>query len=786
MSAALSGSYGGGLFDQHQQLLAASAVSPEVARERGYVSVDTKKRLADLGFEHYQQRTPGLLIPVWNELGALALHVYRPDQPRTDSDGKPRKYEMPAGARMELDVPPRARSKLGDPVEPLWVTEGSRKADAAVTAGLCCVALLGVWNWRGTNNKGGSTALAAWEAVALKGRWVFIAFDSDVMTKQAVRRSLERLGEFLARRGARVGYVYLPAGPGGAKVGLDDYLAGGGEVEPLIEGASDQPREPTLPLGEVATETTQYTEPQPRAGHSVDSGDSVTTSAPPAWEAPAPLRAVPELPSFPVDALPDWLAAYVKAEATATQTPVDLPGMLALDTLATAAGGLARVQVRLGFQEPLNLFTVAALPPGARKSAVFADMTRPLATFDRDEARRMQAVILQEVTARKVAERAAEQAEAAAGKATGQNRDRLLAEAVDAAARAAAIHVPPTPRMLADDATPEALASLLAEHGRIALLSPEGGVFEMMAGRYQTGGPNLDVYLKGHAGDALRVDRKGRPAEFVDRPALTIGLAVQPEVLRALRDRPGLRGRGLPARFLYALPPNTVGRRQVGASPVPAEVADRYRTNLQALCRSLLDEREAAQLLDPDGLLVLVLDGEAEAALRAFEAELEPRLDPDGGDLGHVADWASKLVGATARIAGLLHLAEHLRDGWGNPVGVAQVRAAISIARYLIDHALAAFDLMGSDPTLDDARYLLRWIERTGPERFTRRDLHVALPRGRFPKVDALDAPLALLEAHGYVRKEEAEPRPGPGRPPSPTYTVNPGLTKKEERRLTR
>jgi replicative DNA helicase len=415
------------------------------------------------------------------------------------------------------------------------------------------------------------------------------------------------------------------------------------------------------------------------------------------------------------------------------------------------------------------------MPPGSRKSAVFADLTRPLAGFDRDEAERMQAVILQEITARKVAERAVEQAQAVAGKAAGKDRDRLLAEAVDAAAAAAAIHVPPTPRMLADDATPEALGSLLADHGRIALLSPEGGVFEMMAGRY-TGGPNLDVYLKGHAGDALRVDRKGRPPEFVDRPALTVGLAVQPEVLRTLRDRPGFRGRGLLARFLYALPASTVGRRKVGAAPVPAEVAARYRVDLQALCRALLDEREAAQLQDSDELLVLVLDRDAEAALRAFEAEVEPRLDADGGDLGHVADWASKLVGATARITGLLHLAAHLRDGWGNPVTVAQVRAAITLARYLVSHALAAFDLMGSDPTLDDARYVLAWIERNKPPSFTRRELFSALPRGRFAKVDALDGPLELLEAHGYVRKVDTEPRSGPGRPPSPTYLVNPAV----------
>jgi hypothetical protein len=87
---------------------------------------------------------------------------------------------------------------------------------------------------------------------------------------------------------------------------------------------------------------------------------------------------------------------------------------------------------------------------------------------------------------------------------------------------------------------------------------------------------------------------------------------------------------------------------------------------------------------------------------------------------------------------------------------------------------MAVFDLMGADPALGDARYLLDWIERTGAERFTRRELFTALPRGRFPKVDALDPALELLEAHGYVRRVDQPAPKGPGRRPSPAYEVNP------------
>ena len=56
-----------------------------------------------------------------------------------------------------------------------------------------------------------------------------------------------RLGALLARRGAKVAYVYLPPGESGAKVGLDDYLANGGTVGDLMLRARTEPVEPELP-----------------------------------------------------------------------------------------------------------------------------------------------------------------------------------------------------------------------------------------------------------------------------------------------------------------------------------------------------------------------------------------------------------------------------------------------------------------------------------------------------------------------------------------------------------
>lgn len=227
-----------GLLPQHVELLKASAISDEVAAARGYRSVESKAELISLGFNRTQARPPALLLPVWGVTGEVVNYQVRPDQPRI-RNGKLVKYETPAGSRMDLDVPPSCRHLLADPRTPLFVTEAIRKADSAASKDLCCVGLLGVWNWRGTNELGGKVALPAFESIALNGREVYIAFDSDVMTKAGVREALRRLRDFLAKRDAHVEIILLPAGKGGTKTGLDDYLASGHDVNDLLALAVD-------------------------------------------------------------------------------------------------------------------------------------------------------------------------------------------------------------------------------------------------------------------------------------------------------------------------------------------------------------------------------------------------------------------------------------------------------------------------------------------------------------------------------------------------------------------
>jgi putative DNA primase/helicase len=241
------------LLEQHRALLDASAINPGIAKARGYFSVANAGALRTLGFSRSQLRAPALVIPLWSVDGRVTLHQVRPDYPRT-RDGKPVKYETPNGASVVLDVHPAARPRLGDPSRPLVVTEGVRKADAALSAGVDAVALLGVWNWRGTNGAGGKTALPDWERVALEGRAVYLVFDSDASQNPRVRAAVQRLGRFLEARGADVRVARLQPARDGGKQGLDDYIADGGSLEELLTSAATFAEQQRDLLGHLHTD----------------------------------------------------------------------------------------------------------------------------------------------------------------------------------------------------------------------------------------------------------------------------------------------------------------------------------------------------------------------------------------------------------------------------------------------------------------------------------------------------------------------------------------------------
>lgn len=469
------------------------------------------------------------------------------------------------------------------------------------------------------------------------------------------------------------------------------------------------------------------------------------------WETPLPFDEY-DLPAFPVDALPEVIRRYVLAVAESTQTPVDMAAVEALGIVSLCCQGKYFIRGNADWAEPLNTYMVVIMEPAERKSSVLSMMIRPVEEYEKEENSRRNAEIVEsrmiqdklEKEKRSLVERASK------GKATE--------EEVRAKATEIAKYEPVKPlRLFVDDVTSEKLTSVLAENkGRAAVVSAEGGIFSIMSGLYNRN-VNIDVFLKGHSGDTIRVDRVGRASESIIHPALTMVLAVQPEVLNGLMSNNTFRGRGLTARFLYSMPKSTVGSRSFSTKPIPEGVRSRY----QALIETILSGDNEQEPIS--------LDDGAREVLETLFNEVEGRLK---GDLAEIPDWAGKFVGAVLRISGILHVMKYPKDSMFDAVDRETMEHAEIIGRYFLAHAKAAYSLMGADTVNKGAQYLLSFIKRERLTEFSRRDA-MRLCRS-FKTANSMQPVLNRLCEYGYIAVKLQEPTLGVGRRPSEVYVTNP------------
>lgn len=471
------------------------------------------------------------------------------------------------------------------------------------------------------------------------------------------------------------------------------------------------------------------------------------------WEPPIPFATV-ETPDFPTESLPGPLAAFVECLADSTQTPEEMAGVLSLGVLATAFQSKYEVEITPDWREPLCLYTVAIAPPGERKSAVISALTKPVYEVEAERRELEAAEIAQNQTERALLKKALEAAQLNATKKKG-NFEACRAEALELAAQLAQFQDRHPFRLLVDDTTPEKLVDIMdTQGGCITVASAEGGLFDSLTGRYDRAA-NFDVYLKGHAGDPVTVDRIGRPPNHIPNPRLTMMLTIQPEVLHGLMDNATFRGRGLCGRFLYAMCKSKVGRRDIDPDSVPDAVKAEYR-------------RFVRHILADNGQGVIRLSPEADRVRKDYAAAIERRL---GNEWEYMRDWGGKLVGAMVRIAALMHAAEVPGNPAEIPVSPEVVEAAVKIAEFLGVHAMAAYQMMGADETQEDARYLWRRIEGTGRDEISKRDLF-AKCQGKFKHVEEMEPALQTLVEMGYVREDER--KTGERGRPSKSILVNP------------
>lgn len=474
-----------------------------------------------------------------------------------------------------------------------------------------------------------------------------------------------------------------------------------------------------------------------------------------------------------MERLPDEIKPYIEAVAESLQVPVDMIASFVLVVLSVCIQGKWFINIKPDWTESLNLYLVVVGRPSERKSPALKETTKPIFKYMDEENERRKPEIAEYELKKKIINGQLKAIQEALSKKNSKAK-YTIQDALDCQKELDDLKEVRLLRLIVDDVTPEALVRAMKDNDEtIGIISAEGGIFGMMAGRYSNN-TNIDIFLKGYSGEYYSSIRVGSGGLDLKHPYLTIGLAVQPQVIADIMDNKDFRGRGLLARFLYSVPNTRVGERTYRTKAVSPFVRAEY----ERLCEELL-KTDA----DPDfAQRIIKLSPEADKLAEEYYQWIEHQLT---NELEEIEDWAGKLHGNTMRIAGILHIVKHYKDGSvRHPVSTDTMEAAIKIGKYYLEHSKAAFDIMGlSDPPdVQDAKYIISRLEiktqNTQITQITKRDLY-QLCRGRFNLVEEMEPGLQCLIDHGYIAIVPDEKK-GPGRRSEKIY-INPEYYKWKE-----
>lgn len=512
-------------------------------------------------------------------------------------------------------------------------------------------------------------------------------------------------------------------------------------------------------FGQPTPNSAYLTQPGGARGNSVGWGmpESLNSSEPPM---PFPLgEVIPESCR--------QLGEFVAAVAASLQVPVDMPAMLALAAFGLALSRTIEVSPGTGWREQVCLYVLILLKSVERKSAAFSKMIDPIYEWQRATAVALAERITIAENEILVAEEKLKKARTKAAAAAKHDRTPLDLNMLAQELATLRQGKPIVPSLIATESTTEAIADMLIENGERGMLAaPEGDALDVMLGRYSQGKPNLGLWLSGHAGDAVEIRRKNRPTVRLRRPALTVALAVQPEAVSDLFESKAAAGRGLLARFFFCSPDSKLGYRDLTPPPVPPGLSEWYTTRIRRMLNRPV----------PKSPIVLELAEDASQLFLAFRQQLEDDLRPEGRFAERSA-WGSKLAGAVARVAGILHGIAH-PDLETHVVSAETLRGALALAPYLDAHERDAACIILEDPAVRIAKRILAWVCRKKIEQFSYNECFNAVRTSALNKTSQIDPALQLLIERGWLRAvPPTQDERNRGRPPSPCFLVHPLAT---------
>jgi hypothetical protein len=203
----LSPVYDGSLAPEHRDDLRKSTLTDEMIQEQFIRSVPPAMIQPLLGFDRPQIRS-ALLFPFRSSAGGFMDHVRMKIFPAlTDDKGHAVKYLQPRRSAVRLYFVARCLERVLETDEPLWITEGEKKALAVAQLGLPVIGITGVQGWHG---KGHCDLLPDFDAIPLVDRRVELLPDTDYQTNPDVALAINGLGIALGALGAKPFVRLLP------------------------------------------------------------------------------------------------------------------------------------------------------------------------------------------------------------------------------------------------------------------------------------------------------------------------------------------------------------------------------------------------------------------------------------------------------------------------------------------------------------------------------------------------------------------------------------------------
>ena len=458
------------------------------------------------------------------------------------------------------------------------------------------------------------------------------------------------------------------------------------------------------------------------------------------WEEPEQFEGQPR-EYFDISCLPHVVKNICEAIADSLTVSADMVGTCALTILSTACQNHI-VEIKSGWEEPLNLFGLIVASAGEKKSPVQAILKKP---FD-DWQSQKNSSLKSEIEVSKQTYKNLKKKLAKAESDILKSVDGAEEEAIRLAQELADFEAVRPVRLYSGDCTTEKLAQLLAENNeQFSIISSEGGIVSTIAGRYSNGEANSDIYCKAFYGESVQVDRVNRDSDLLDRPILSMLLAVQPVVLKSLINNSVLTGVGLVDRFLFCVPPSSIGKSTFNSPAIPDKVMTEYHN----LVTQLLDERQ--------GRKYLKFSHEARKLFADFYDHFQQISIPR--DFEGIEGWASKHCGIVARIAGILQLSE---DG-NCTISADNVLKAITLSDYFQEQARLVLGGAVLNEAEQLAEYVLERIkkcksnvlEKDGVHVLKFRDLQRTIHKRGLKTREDFAEPLQILCNKGYIDVQE-------------------------------